>query len=54
MNFEPDFCHIEKLGLQIVQAFARHANIATTTVYDHDVSRLKSMCENTIANAIFA
>ena len=42
------------MSLQDVQAFARHANIATTTVYAHDVSRLKSMCENTIANAIFA
>ena len=42
------------MSLQDTQAFARHANIATTTVYAHDVSRLKSMCEATIANAIFA
>ena len=41
------------MTLQDVQAFARHANIATTTVYAHDVSRLKSMCEATIATAIF-
>ena len=42
------------MSLQDTQAFARHANIATTTIYAHNVSRMKSMCENTIAHAIFA
>ena len=41
------------MSLQETQAFARHANIATTTIYAHDVNRLKSMCEATISNAIF-
>ena len=41
------------MSLQDTQAFARHANIATTTIYAHDVNRLKSMCEATISNAIF-
>ncbi len=41
------------MSLQETQAFARHANIATTTIYAHDVSRLKSLCEATISNAIF-
>lgn len=42
------------MSLQETQAFARHANIATTTIYAHDVNRLKSMCEATISNAIFS
>lgn len=41
------------MSLQETQAFARHANIATTTIYAHDVNRLKSLCEATISNAIF-
>ncbi|MBQ3455052.1 MAG: tyrosine-type recombinase/integrase [Synergistaceae bacterium] len=41
------------MTLQDTQAFARHANIATTLVYSHDVSRLKSLCEATISRAIF-
>lgn len=47
-------CLLGGMSLQDTQAFARHANIATTTVYAHDVSRLQSMCETTIANAVFA
>lgn len=41
------------MSLQETQAFARHSNIATTTIYAHNVNRLKSMCEATISNAIF-
>ncbi len=41
------------LSLQDVQAFARHATIATTTIYAHNISRLTSLVENSIARAIF-
>lgn len=41
------------MSLQETQAFARHANIATTTIYAHDVNRLKSLCEAAITSAIF-
>lgn len=40
-------------SLAEVQAFARHANIQTTQVYSHAVDRIRSMCENTVCNAIF-
>lgn len=36
-----------------VQAFARHSNINTTMIYNHAVNRINSLCEDTIANAIF-
>lgn len=41
------------VSLQDTQAFARHANIATTTIYAHNISRIKSLAEFTIAQAIF-
>ena len=41
------------MSLSEVQAFARHSNIATTTIYAHTVDRIKSMCEDTVAKAIF-
>lgn len=40
-------------NIQEVQQFARHANISTTQIYAHNVDRLKSKCESTIAKAIF-
>lgn len=40
-------------SIQEVCSFARHANIATTMVYSHDVNRLQSQCECLIENAIF-
>ena len=40
-------------SLQDVQQFARHANIATTQIYAHNIDRAKNKCEETIANAIF-
>lgn len=40
-------------SIQEVQAFARHANIATTTIYAHTVDRINSQCEQSISNAIF-
>lgn len=39
--------------LQRVQQFARHANLATTMIYAHNLDRAKNKCEATIANAIF-
>ncbi len=41
------------ISLQDTQAFARHANISTTTIYAHNISRLTSLAEFTIARAIF-
>ena len=41
------------MTLQDTQMFARHANIATTTIYAHNISRLTSLVENSIARAIF-
>ena len=41
------------LSLQEVCTFARHANIATTTIYAHNINRIKSLAEFTIAQAIF-
>ena len=40
-------------SLQEVQQFARHANIATTQIYAHNLDRAKNKCEATIAKAIF-
>ncbi|MBQ6737883.1 MAG: tyrosine-type recombinase/integrase [Synergistaceae bacterium] len=39
--------------LEEVQHFARHSNISTTQIYAHNIDRMKSTCENTIANSIF-
>ena len=44
---------MQGMSLQDTQAFARHANIATTTIYAHNISRLTSLVENSIAQAIF-
>ena len=41
------------VSLQDAQAFARHSSISTTTIYAHNVSRLTSLVESTIARAIF-
>ena len=40
-------------SLQEVQQFARHANIATTQIYAHNLDRANNRCESTIAMAIF-
>ena len=40
-------------SIQEALAFARHANIATTTIYAHTVDRINSMCEQSISDAIF-
>lgn len=40
-------------SIEEVQHFARHQNISTTQVYAHNLDRMKSHCENTIAAAIF-
>lgn len=40
-------------SIQEVCSFARHANIATTMIYAHDVNRLQSQCESLIESAIF-
>lgn len=40
-------------SLPEVQSFARHSNISTTQIYSHAVDRMRSMCESTIASAIF-
>jgi site-specific recombinase XerD len=40
-------------SLQETQALARHANIATTTVYAHNLDRLKAGTESKVAGAIF-
>lgn len=36
-----------------VQQFARHANIATTMIYNHALDRAKNTCSEAVANAIF-
>ena len=36
-----------------VQQFARHANIATTMIYNHALDKAKNSCSEAIANAIF-
>ena len=39
--------------LSDVQQFMRHSSIATTMIYAHNVSRLKSLCESSVTAAIF-
>ena len=41
------------INLADVQAYARHTSINTTMIYAHNVNRLKSLCEQSISNAIF-
>lgn len=36
-----------------VQQFARHANIATTMIYNHALDRAKNTCSEAVASAIF-
>ena len=36
-----------------VQQFARHANIATTMIYNHSLDKAKNSCSEAIAQAIF-
>lgn len=36
-----------------VQQFARHANIATTMIYNHALDKAKNSCSDAIASAIF-
>lgn len=40
--------------LDDVKAFARHNSVNTTLIYAHNVNRLKSACEVSIAQAIFS
>ena len=40
-------------SLQETQQFARHANIATTLIYAHNLDKAENKCGNTIAEAIF-
>ena len=40
-------------SLDDVSAFARHSSISVTMIYNHSISRMKSLCENAIAGAIF-
>ena len=44
---------LEGKTLQEAQQFARHTNITTTEIYAHNLDRIKSDNEETIANAIF-
>ena len=37
-----------------VQQFARHANIATTMIYNHALDKAKNSCSEAIAHAIFS
>lgn len=39
--------------LQEVQQFARHANIATTMIYNHAIDKAKNTCSRSVAKAIF-
>ena len=39
--------------LEEVQQFARHANIATTMIYNHALDKAKNGCSQAVANAIF-
>lgn len=41
------------MPLEEVQQFARHANIATTMIYNHALDKAKNGCSQAIANAIF-
>ena len=40
-------------SLAEVQQFARHANIATTQIYNHALDKAKNGCSEAISNAIF-
>ena len=40
--------------LDDVKAFARHNSVNTTLIYAHNINRLKSACEASIAKAIFS
>ena len=40
-------------SLEQAQAFARHSDISTTTIYSHVVDRLRSNCEASVAAMIF-
>lgn len=40
-------------SLEEVQQFARHANIATTMIYNHALDRAKNGCSDVISRAIF-
>ena len=40
-------------SLEEVQHFARHRNISTTQIYAHNLDRMNSQCEASIARAIF-
>ena len=40
------------MSLTDVQQFARHSSINVTMIYNHDLNRLKSMCESAITRAI--
>ncbi len=44
---------LQGMSLQDTQMFARHSSISTTTIYAHNISRLTSLVENSIARAIF-
>ncbi len=39
--------------LEEVKHFARHANIATTLIYDHAIDKSKNQCAATVSDAIF-
>ena len=39
--------------LEEVQQFARHANMATTMIYNHALDKAKNGCSEAIAKAIF-
>ena len=40
-------------NLEEVQQFARHANIATTMIYNHALDKAKNSCSEAVASAIF-
>ena len=44
---------LEGKPIDEVQQFARHANIATTMIYNHAVQRESNSCSQAVANAIF-
>ena len=44
---------MQGMSLLDTQSFARHSSISTTTIYAHNISRLTSLVENSIAKAIF-
>ena len=40
-------------SLAEAQQFARHANIATTMIYNHSLDKAKNGCSEAVANLIF-